>query len=44
LENLETGILEFETVEELLDEIKKKFRGDNKELWKVAELKKIKQG
>ena len=41
---LEAGELEFESVGELLAEIKKEFGGGDEELVKVAELKKIEQG
>ena len=44
LENLKTGMLEYKTVEEFLVDIKKKFGREDKELVKVAELKKLKQG
>jgi len=44
LEELEAGELEFETVGEFLAEIKKEFRGEEKELVKIAELKKLEQG
>ena len=43
LEELEAGELEFETVEEFLAEIKKKFGGEEKESVKAAELKKLEQ-
>ena len=44
LEELKAGELEFETVEEFLAEIKKKFGGGEEELVKAAELKKLEQG
>jgi len=44
MEELETGEIEFESVGEFLAEIKKEFGGGDKELVKVAKLKKIKQG
>ena len=44
LEELEVGELEFETVGEFLVEIKKEFRGEEEELVKVAELRKLEQG
>jgi len=44
LEELEAGELEFETVEEFLAEIKKKFGGGEGELVKAAELRKLEQG
>ena len=39
LEDLEEGLLEYKTVGEFLADIKKEFRGGDKELVKVAELK-----
>jgi len=44
IEKLEIRELEFELVGEFLAEIKKEFGGGDKELVKVAELKKIEQG
>jgi len=44
MEELETGEIEFESAGEFLAEIKKEFGGGDKELVKVAELKKIEQG
>jgi len=44
LEELEARELEFETVGKFLAEIKKEFGGGEKELAKVAELKKLEQG
>jgi len=44
LEELETGEIEFENVGEFLAEIRREFGGGDKELVKVAELKKIEQG
>ena len=41
LENLETGVLEYETVGEFLVDIKKEFGGGDKELVKTTELKKL---
>ena len=41
LEDLETGVLEYETVRKFLVDIRKKFGGRDKESAKVAELKKI---
>jgi len=41
---LEEGVLEFESVGEFLAIIKKKFEGEDKELVKVAKLKKLEQG
>ena len=43
LEELEVGELEFETVEEFLAEIKKKFGEGEEESVKAAELRKIEQ-
>ena len=44
LEDLEAGLLEYETVGEFLAEIKNKFRGGDEESLKIAELKRIEQG
>ena len=44
LEELEAGELKFETIGEFLAEIKKEFGGGEKELVKVAELRKMEQG
>jgi len=44
MEELEAGEIEFKSAEEFLAEIRREFRGGDKELVKVAELKKIKQG
>ena len=44
LEELEAGELKFETIGEFLAEIKKEFEGGEKELVKVAELRKMEQG
>ena len=44
LEELETGEIEFENVEEFLAEIRREFGGGDEESVKVAELKKIEQG
>jgi len=44
LEELEAEELEFKTVGEFLAEIKKEFRREEKELVKIAELKKLEQG
>ena len=41
LENLETGVLEYETVGEFWVDIKKEFGGGDKESVKIAELKKL---
>ena len=43
LEDLERGLLEYETVGEFLADIKKEFGGGDKESVKVTELKKVKQ-
>jgi len=43
LEDLEEGVLEYESVGEFLAAIKKEFEGEEKELVKVAELKKLEQ-
>jgi len=42
LEDLETGILEYETAGELTD-TKKEFGGEDKEIVKVVELRKLEQ-
>jgi len=44
LEDLEGELLEYEIVGEFLVDIKKKFREENKEEVKVAELKRLEQG
>jgi len=44
MEELETEEIEFKSAGEFLAEIKREFGGEDKELVKVAELKKIKQG
>jgi len=41
LEDLERGLLEYETAGEFLADIKKEFEGGDKETVKVAELKRI---
>jgi len=43
LEDLEEGLLEYETVEEFLADIRKEFRGGDEEAVKVAELKRLEQ-
>jgi len=43
LEDLEGGLLEYETVGEFLADIKKEFGGGDEELVKVAELKRLEQ-
>ena len=42
MEDLEAGLLEYETAGEFLADIRKKF-GEDKELVKVAELKRLEQ-
>jgi len=44
LEELKAGELEFETVGEFLAEIKKEFEGEEEELVKAVELRKLEQG
>jgi len=44
MEELEAGEIEYETVEEFLIGLKKKFGGGEEELVKVAELRKLEQG
>ena len=44
MEDLEGELLEYEIVGEFLVDIKKKFREENKEEVKVAELKRLEQG
>ena len=44
LEDLEEGELEYKSVEEFLAVIKKEFGGEEEELVKVAELKRLEQG
>jgi len=43
LEDLEGGQLEYEIAGEFLADIKKKFEGEDKEIVKVTELKKLEQ-
>jgi len=43
LEDLEAGVLEYETVEKFLVDIRKEFSGRDKESVKVVELKRLKQ-
>ena len=43
LEDLEMAVFEYETAEEFLADIKKEFGGGDKEMVKVAELKKLEQ-
>jgi len=44
MEELETGEMEYETVEEFLTSLKKEFGGGEEELAKAAELRKLEQG
>ena len=44
MEELESGEVEYESVEEFLTSLKKEFGGEEEELVKVAELRKIEQG
>jgi len=44
MEELEAGEVEYESVEEFLTILKKKFRGGEEELMKAAELRKMEQG
>ena len=44
MEEIDTEEIEFETTEEFLAEIRREFGGEDEELVKVAELKKIEQG
>jgi len=41
MEDLESEILSYTTVREFLSDLKKRFGGGNKEIMKVAELKKV---
>jgi len=43
LEDLEAKILEYVTVGEFLVDLKKKFRGNDNKMIKMAELKKVEQ-
>jgi len=43
LEDLEIGLLEYEIAREFLAEIKKEFEGGDKEVVKVAELRRLEQ-
>lgn len=43
LEDLERGNLEYETVEELLTELRREFRGREEETVKVAKLRRLEQ-
>jgi len=44
MEELETGEMEYKTVEEFLTSLKKEFGGGEEELVKAAELRKLEQG
>jgi len=44
MEELESGEVEYESVEEFLTSLKKKFGGGEEESMKAAELRKLKQG
>jgi len=44
MEELESGEMEYETVEDFLTSLRKKFGGGEEELVKVAELRKLEQG
>ena len=44
MEELEAGEVEYETIEEFLTTLKKKFKGGEKESIKAAELRKLEQG
>ena len=44
LEDLEVGILEYETAGEFLTDIRKEFKGEDKEATKIAELRRLEQG
>ena len=43
LEDLEAGLLDYETVGEFLIDIRKEFKGGDEELTKVVELKRLEQ-
>ena len=43
MEDLEIGLLEYEIAREFLAEIKKEFEGGDKEVVKVAELRRLEQ-
>ena len=43
MEDLEGGLLEYETIEEFLTDIKRKLGGGDKESVKVAELQRLEQ-
>ena len=44
LEDLEGGLLKYESVGEFLVDIKKEFSGENKEAVRIAELQRLEQG
>ena len=44
MEELEAGKLEYELVEEFLTSLKKEFSGEEEELVKAVELRKLEQG
>ena len=44
MEELESGEIEYESVEKFLTSLKKKFGGEEEESMKAAELRKIEQG
>ena len=44
LEDLERGSLEYKIAEEFLADIKKEFRGGDKETVKITKLKRLEQG
>ena len=44
MEELETGEMEYETMEEFLTSLKKEFGGEEEESVKAAELRKLEQG
>jgi len=44
MEELESGEVEYESAEEFLISLKKEFGGEEEELVKVAELRKLEQG
>jgi len=44
LEDLEAGVLEYETGEEFLANLRKEFGGEEEEMVKVVELRRLEQG
>ena len=44
MEDLKEGLLEYKIVGEFLADLRKEFGGEDKELVKIAELKKLEQG